>query len=83
MEEGIATHSRTLGWRIPWAEESGGQQSLGSQRLGTLLKQLSTYEHSSEQCFWPDGAAGGTEIPQSLYFMRFCGKVSQKYRVLP
>ena len=34
LEEGIAIHSRTLAWRIPWIEESGGLQSIGSQRVG-------------------------------------------------
>ena len=34
LEEGAATHSRILAWRIPWTEEPGGLQSLGSQRAG-------------------------------------------------
>ena len=34
LEEGMATHSRILVWRIPWAEEPGGLQSVGSQRVG-------------------------------------------------
>ena len=34
LEEGIATHSSILAWRIPWTEESGGLQSMGSQRVG-------------------------------------------------
>ena len=34
LEEGMATHSSILAWRIPWTEESGGQQSMGSQRVG-------------------------------------------------
>ena len=34
LEEGMATHSTTLAWRTPWAEEPGGLQSLGSQRVG-------------------------------------------------
>ena len=34
LEEGMATHSSILAWRIPWAEESGGLQSIGSQRVG-------------------------------------------------
>ena len=34
LEEGVTTHSSILGWRIPWTEESGGLQSLESQRLG-------------------------------------------------
>ena len=33
LEEGTATHSRTLAWRIPWAEEPGGSQFIGSQRV--------------------------------------------------
>ena len=34
LEEGMATHSSILVWRIPWTEESGGLQSIGSQRVG-------------------------------------------------
>ena len=34
LEEGMATHSSILGWRIPWTEEPGGLQSMGSQRVG-------------------------------------------------
>ena len=34
LENGIATHFSTLAWRIPWAEEPGGLQSIGWQRVG-------------------------------------------------
>ena len=34
LEEGIATHSSLLAWRIPRTEGSGGQQSVGLQRVG-------------------------------------------------
>ena len=34
LEKGMVTHSSILAWRIPWTEESGGLQSLGSQRVG-------------------------------------------------
>ena len=34
LEEGMATHSSILAWRIPWTEESGRLQSMGSQRAG-------------------------------------------------
>ena len=34
LEEEKATHSRILAWRIPWTEEPGGLQSIGSQRVG-------------------------------------------------
>ena len=33
LEEGMAAHSRILAWRIPWMEESGGLQFIGSQRV--------------------------------------------------
>ena len=33
LEEGMATHSSTLAWRIPWTEEPGGLQFVGSQRV--------------------------------------------------
>ena len=34
LEEEMATHSSVLAWRIPWTEEPGGLQSMGSQRVG-------------------------------------------------
>ena len=34
LEEEMATHSRILAWEIPWTEETGGLQSMGSQRVG-------------------------------------------------
>ena len=34
LEKGMATHSSTLAWRIPWTVEPGGLQSRGSQRVG-------------------------------------------------
>ena len=33
LEKEMATHSSTLAWRIPWTEEPGGLQSMGSQRV--------------------------------------------------
>ena len=34
LEEGMAPHSSILAWRIPWTGEPGGQQVMGSQRVG-------------------------------------------------
>ena len=34
LEEGMATHSSILAWRIPWTDKHGGLQSMGSQRVG-------------------------------------------------
>ena len=43
LEKEMATHSSILAWEIPWTEEPGGLQSMGSQRvrhdLGTKLQQ--------------------------------------------
>ena len=34
LEKAMATHSSTLAWKIPWTEEPGGLQSMGSLRVG-------------------------------------------------
>ena len=34
LEKEMATHSSILAWRIPWTGETGGLQSMGSQRVG-------------------------------------------------
>ena len=45
--EGVATHSRILAWRIPWTEEPGGLQPTASQ-TARQLKQFSTQAHVCE-----------------------------------
>ena len=35
LEKEMATHSSILAWEIPWTEEPGGQQSMGSQESDT------------------------------------------------
>ena len=34
LEKEMATHSNILAWKLPWTEEPGGLQSMGSQRVG-------------------------------------------------
>ena len=34
LEKAMAPHSSTLAWKIPWTEELGGLQSIGSHRVG-------------------------------------------------
>ena len=34
LEKEMATHSSTFAWKIPWTEEPGRLQSMGSQRVG-------------------------------------------------
>jgi len=48
LEEGIATHSTILVWRIPWTEEPGGLWVMGSQRATDMTEQLTlTYKSLS------------------------------------
>ena len=49
LEEETGTHSSILAWRIPWTQEPGGLQSMGSHKSQTQLKQLST--HTSPYLF--------------------------------
>ena len=48
LEKGMATPSSIPVWRIPWTEESGGLQDMGSQRVGRdcVTKHISIYLHS-------------------------------------
>ena len=48
LEEGMATHSSILTWRIPWTEEPGGLQSMGLQRIGYDWVTKHTHAYS-----WP------------------------------
>ena len=34
LEKAMATHSSTLAWKIPWMEEPGALQTMGSRRIG-------------------------------------------------
>ena len=43
LEEGMATHSSVLAWRIPWTEEPSGLQSIRITKSRTGLKRLRTH----------------------------------------
>ena len=45
-EKAMAPHSSTLAWKIPWTEEPGGLQPMGSQRL----RQTGVMERSAPVC---------------------------------
>ena len=62
LEEGMATHSSILAWRIPWTEEPGGLQSTGSQRVGHDGRDLAC-THSK--------ASLGTQLSQSAVYCCF------------
>ena len=47
LEKGMAAHSSILVWRIPWTEEPGGLQSMGSQRIGHNRVSFASPQQSS------------------------------------
>ena len=60
LEKGMATHSRILAWRIPWAEEPGRLQSMVLQRVGhdwglrTHMERKNTVDLSNRS-YWSRG----------------------------
>ena len=55
LKEGMATHSSFLAWRIPWTEEPGELQSMGSQRVGHDWAIKHTYNQQQLEllsCTW-------------------------------
>ena len=48
LEEGVATYSSVPAWRVPWAEEPGGLQSVGSQSR-RLRERTHTHQDSCLQ----------------------------------
>ena len=62
LQKDMATHSSILIWRIPWTEEAGGLQSVGSQR--------DTTEHTQICCQLPNGSGAlkGVLIKSRFWF---------------
>ena len=58
LEKKMATHFSILAWRIPWTEELGGLQSMGSQRVGhdwannTLTQYCHLREKAGSSIYW-------------------------------
>ena len=56
MEKEMSTHSSILAWKIPWAEEPGGLQSMGckesdvTEQLSTVPPGLCDYMFLKQQC---------------------------------
>ena len=62
LEEGMATHSSILAWRIPRTEEPGGATIHGVAKSRTRLKQLNTYTQRLSMDFtlgviWPESCS--------------------------
>ena len=49
LEKEMATHSSIFAWEIPWTEEPGGLQSMGSQRVGHNLATKQQQQQQSMQ----------------------------------
>ena len=47
LEKEMATHSSILAWKIPWTEEPGGLQSMGSQKSQTQLSDFTSLHFTS------------------------------------
>ena len=52
LEEGMATHSSILAWRIPWTEEPGRLPSIGLQRIEHDWSDFSTHAHIGDLQCW-------------------------------
>ena len=52
LEKEMATHSSILAWEIPWTEEPGGLQSMGSQRAGHDLATKSPPPLTHSHPYW-------------------------------
>ena len=61
LEEGMATYSSILAWRIPWTEESGGSISHRVKKNQTQLKRPST--HTLEKAMAPHSSTLAWKIP--------------------
>ena len=79
----MATHTSFLAWRIPWTEEPGGLQSIGSQRVRTLLKRLSTsmwhgkvsrsqIQYHCSQTFWSQDLSTSLKIIKAYKELCLC-----------
>ena len=65
FKEEMATHSSILSWRIPWTEEHGGQESIGSQSR-TQLKRLRTHTRGQSEAQAPWRAEGQRRVNSDM-----------------
>ena len=50
LEKEMATHCSSLAWKIPWTEEPGGLQSMGSQKSRTGLSDFTSHSDTVHPC---------------------------------
>ena len=69
-EEGTATHSSVLAWRIPWTEEPDGLQSMGSHRIRHDWSDIRHVYIYIQKIFWKDACCNDKSIPLGKNRMR-------------
>ena len=62
-EKAMAPHSSTLAWKIPWMEEPGGLQSMGSLRVGLSNFTFTFHFHALEKEMAPHYSVLAWRIP--------------------
>ena len=63
----MTTHSSILVWRIPWTEEPGGLQSMGSQRVGQdWVTNIFTFTYGPMDCSSPGSSVHGISQARTL-----------------
>ena len=72
LQEGMATHSSILAWRIPWTEEPDGLQSMGSQRIRHDWSNLARV-HARCLLMTQNSCVEGWILPKLEYFLRRYG----------
>ena len=65
MEKAIAPHSSTLAWKIPWTEEAGGLQSMGSQRVRHDLSTAQAAKYDQREATHGKQTTTKKSIPQA------------------
>ena len=79
LEKEMAIHSSILAWRIPWTEESGGQQSTGSRRVGHNWA-TNTY-HWTIVSWYPFLCSNIPSLPLRSWITETCSRASTVARL--
>ena len=80
LEKVLATHSTVLAWRIPWTEEPGGLQSMGSQRVRhdwvTEHTHIGVQREQKSLVFWKQGNILASWEIRDCHLVRNGGSIS-------
>ena len=80
LEKEMATHSSTLAWKIPWTEEPGRLQSMGSQRVGHDWAPFEEHERVLEEMmFRLRTEEVGQQMGVTFFFFAFLFEVDYNY----